>query len=176
MRDCQAQGYTYNVDESLLDFVNWILKDKPRPPQATYDLSEADCNATGLTAIGKVLIEEMMDLEFIIDIDHMSKLMVDEVMTMAKTVTTARPNKYPLVSSHSGFQSKQSEKSEFSLTDAQLTELQGSRRHGHRDHSARRLRHRVQGRLHVRGREDEERRRRQVPRRRVLDRRQWLRR
>ena len=45
----------------------------------------------------------MMDLEFIIDIDHMSKLMVDEVMTMAKTTTTARPNKYPLVSSHSGF-------------------------------------------------------------------------
>ena len=152
----------------------WQVAARLRP---TYDKSAADCNSTGLTATGKMLIEEMMDLKFIIDIDHMSQLMVDEVMTMAKTtVTTARPNKYPLVSSHSGFVSNQAEKSEFSLTDAQLTIFKDHRRHGHRDHSARRLRHRLQGRLQVRGREDEERRRRQVRGRRVLDRRQWLRR
>ena len=123
VRDCKAEGYTYNINESFLDYVQWLVKDKPMPDQTAYDAAAADCNVTGLTAIGKVLIEEMMDLEFIIDIDHMSKLMVDEVMTMAKTTTTARPNKYPLVSSHSGFMSKQAEKSEFSLTDAQLTAL-----------------------------------------------------
>lgn len=122
-RDCKADGYTYNINESTLDYVQWLLKGKDMPPQSDYDKLEADCNATGLTATGKILIEEMMDLEFIIDIDHMSRLMVDEVMTMAKTTTTARPNKYPLVSSHSGFMTNQAEKSEFSLTDTQLADL-----------------------------------------------------
>jgi microsomal dipeptidase-like Zn-dependent dipeptidase len=125
VRDCSADNaapdaYNYNVDKTDLDLLTWLTKGYSLPPQDTYDKSKADCNARGLTATGKELIEEMMDLKFIIDTDHMSRLMVDEVMTMAKTTSDDRPNKYPLVSSHTGFLSKQAEKSEFSVTDAQL--------------------------------------------------------
>src|SRR5207245_2144905 len=73
----------------------------------------------GLTPTGHDLIEEMMDLKFVIDTDHMSRLMIDDVLQMARTTTTERPNKYPLVSSHSSFQS-QGSTSEFSVTDSTL--------------------------------------------------------
>jgi len=120
VRDCSAQGYTYNVDSTDLDLLNWIVNGKALPDQKYYDGFAADCNERGLTETGRALIEEMMDLKFIIDTDHMSRLMVDEVMTMAKTTSTDRPNKYPLVSSHTEYQSKQAEKGEFSVTDAQI--------------------------------------------------------
>ena len=35
-------------------------------------------------------IEEMIDLKFIIDIDHMSRTMMDAVLQMARTTSTAR--------------------------------------------------------------------------------------
>ena len=125
VRDCSADNaapnaYNYNINATDLDFLTWLTKGHSLPDQKTYDKSLADCNSRGLTATGKELIEEMMDLKFIIDTDHMSRLMVDEVMTMAKTTSEARPNKYPLVSSHTGFISNQAEKSEFSVTPAQL--------------------------------------------------------
>lgn len=120
VRNCQPEGYTYNVNGSfLLDLLVFLLQGRPFPDQNYYNQFPADCNARGLTETGRALIEEMMDLNFIIDTDHMSRLMADEVMQMARTTTETRPNKYPLVSSHTGFLSR-SHGSEFSVHDAQL--------------------------------------------------------
>lgn len=55
------------------------------------------CNLTSLTPLGRGLIREMMRKKMIIDIDHMSKPMVNEVLAIAEAVP------YPLVSGHTGF-------------------------------------------------------------------------
>ena len=121
VRDCSAQGYNYNVNASgLVDFLTWMLHGRPFPDQSYYDQFAADCNARGLTDTGRDLINELMDQKIIIDTDHMSRLMVDDVLQMARTTTTDRPNKYPLVSSHTSYMSQNTGKSEFSVTDAEL--------------------------------------------------------
>jgi microsomal dipeptidase-like Zn-dependent dipeptidase len=118
--DCSDQGYTYNVDGTIVDVLNWITAGHPLPDQSYYDQFKADCNARGLTDAGRDLIAEMMDQKFIIDTDHMGRKMVDEVMQIARTTSEDRPKKYPLVSSHSWFQEKEAEKAEFSVTKDQL--------------------------------------------------------
>ena len=118
--DCSSQGYTYNVEPTVTDVLNWLVNGNPLPDQSYYDSFAADCNERGLTDTGRTLIQEMMNLKFIIDTDHMGRRMVDDVMAIAQTTTTDRPNMYPLVSSHSNFQSKEATKDEFSVTDAQL--------------------------------------------------------
>jgi microsomal dipeptidase-like Zn-dependent dipeptidase len=117
VRDCSAQGYTYNVKSSVAtDFLALLLHGAELPDQAYYDQFAADCNATGLTATGETLINTMMDMGFIIDVDHMSRLMLDDVLTIAQS------RNYPLVSGHSTPRGGQTG-DEFSLTDAQMTSL-----------------------------------------------------
>lgn len=55
------------------------------------------CNARGLTQLGRFLIDEMMRKKMIIDIDHMSQKMANDVLTKAEGIP------YPVVSSHTGF-------------------------------------------------------------------------
>lgn len=120
VRDCSADGYTFNLEETVTDWLNLLVNGNPLPPQSTYDQSAADCNARGLTDTGTTLINEMMNQHFIIDTDHMSRLMADSVLQIAQTPSGSRQRMYPLVSSHSNFMSKEATKDEFSLTDAQL--------------------------------------------------------
>jgi len=123
VRNCQAQGYDYNVNpSSTVDIFGLVALGVPPPDAAYYNGFAADCNATGLTATGTALIEEMIDLKFIIDIDHMSRSMMDSVLDLARTTSASRPNKYPLVSGHSSFfeQNGAGYRNEFSITPAQI--------------------------------------------------------
>lgn len=54
-------------------------------------------HASGLTAGGRLLFEEMMRLGMIIDVEHLSALGVDEVLALAERF------RYPVISSHTGF-------------------------------------------------------------------------
>lgn len=118
-RDCSPE-YDYNVGpDPLAEIFGLLLGSGGISNQAHYDQFAADCNARGLTPTGRTLIEKMMEQKFIIDIDHMSRLMTDEVLEMART---REPNAYPLVSSHTGYLALKDpgKRNEFTLTDAQL--------------------------------------------------------
>jgi microsomal dipeptidase-like Zn-dependent dipeptidase len=117
-RDCSAQGYTFNIEpDTAIEVFGLLLGAGELPNQSLYTPLLADCNARGLTDTGRALIEEMIDRKFIIDTDHMSRLMVDDVLTMARTHT---PNKYPLISSHTSFFDLDELKTEFSVSDAEF--------------------------------------------------------
>ncbi|MDP1570052.1 MAG: membrane dipeptidase [Vicinamibacterales bacterium] len=119
-RDCSAEGYDFNITpDSLVEFISLLALGVPPANQAAYDAFAADCNAIGLTGAGRVLIEEMMDMKFIIDTDHMSRLMVDAVLDMAKAHT---PNPYPLISGHTSFNGM-GVGNEFSITDQQIADF-----------------------------------------------------
>jgi microsomal dipeptidase-like Zn-dependent dipeptidase len=64
-------------------------------PMPTYP-SGLQCNARGLTPLGRYLIRRMMAEHMLIEVDHLSERARDEVLAMA-----ARAH-YPLVSSHNG--------------------------------------------------------------------------
>jgi hypothetical protein len=53
-------------------------------------------NARGLTALGRVALDQMMQLGMLIDIDHMSQRTVEDVFAHT------RARSYPLLSGHSG--------------------------------------------------------------------------
>lgn len=70
----------------------------PSPKRACpYQADGGQCNARGLTPLGKFLIREMMARGMIIDVDHMSELSFNDAMNIVK------PAAYPVVSSHTGF-------------------------------------------------------------------------
>jgi hypothetical protein len=52
------------------------------------------CNARGLTALGRHLVERMMDSHMLIEVDHLSERARETVLRMAER------RRYPLVSSH----------------------------------------------------------------------------
>ncbi len=54
------------------------------------------CNAKGLTPLGRYLIKRLMANHMLIEMDHMSELARETVLRMAKR------DRYPLVSSHTG--------------------------------------------------------------------------
>jgi microsomal dipeptidase-like Zn-dependent dipeptidase len=72
-------------------------------------------NSLGITERGKFGIAYMMKKGFIIDIDHMSDKMVDEVLAMAVA------NDYPLTSGHNGLRGDHG--SEFGRTQKQYEQL-----------------------------------------------------
>jgi microsomal dipeptidase-like Zn-dependent dipeptidase len=58
--------------------------------------SGTQCNAKGLTPLGRYLIKRLMANHMLMEMDHMSELARETVLRMAKR------NRYPLVSSHTG--------------------------------------------------------------------------
>jgi hypothetical protein len=67
---------------------------------AAYASIEGHCghrNRTGLQPLGVTALEQMMDLGMMIDVDHMSRLAVDEAL-----IIVARPRDYPINSGHNG--------------------------------------------------------------------------
>lgn len=62
-----------------------------------YKRQTADCNSEGLTALGAVMLEEMMKRGMIIDIDHMSRKALGEALRF----TSSRG--YPVIAGHTGF-------------------------------------------------------------------------
>jgi microsomal dipeptidase-like Zn-dependent dipeptidase len=64
-------------------------------PMPTYP-SGLQCNANGLTSLGRYLIKRMMAEHLLIEVDHLSERARDTVLAMAAQAH------YPLVSSHNG--------------------------------------------------------------------------
>ena len=63
------------------------------PPTTLFP---ADCNARGLTGLGEILVRQMMRKKMIVDVDHMSALTADRVLTIAEG------ERYPVVAGHTG--------------------------------------------------------------------------
>ena len=54
-------------------------------PGAVGDPTDGNCNNRGLTGAGETLINALMDHKMIIDVDHASRKMFDEVLGIAET-------------------------------------------------------------------------------------------
>jgi len=117
--DCKAAGYSYNVLPDIAFEVLGILLGTNLPNPSYYDQFQADCNARGLTDKGRAFLQEAMDQKFIIDTDHMSRLMVDAALDFAIE------KNYPMVSSHSIFRDLPGSTGghEFSVTDAEMAKF-----------------------------------------------------
>ncbi len=122
IRNCADQGYSYNVGSDFFVELFAAALGTPFPNMAYYDQYPADCNVLGLTGLGGAAIDAFMDQRMIIDVDHMSRLMLDEVLAIAEART---PNPYPLVSGHTDFydMAKPGMRSEFMLTPEQLQRI-----------------------------------------------------
>lgn len=67
-------------------------------PLPIYKPDVRQCNARGMTELGRYAMQQLMKKKFIIDIDHAELSIKSDMITMAKAQT---PN-YPLISAHGG--------------------------------------------------------------------------
>ena len=76
-----------------------ITNPSPKRPcsEDGYKYDNEQCNARGLTPLGRALIGELRDRGMIIDVDHMSSRSFRETMDLLT------PWRYPVVSGHTGF-------------------------------------------------------------------------
>jgi len=65
-------------------------------PCTDGDEADGQCNARGLTDLGRYLVEQMMARHMLIDVDHLSQKARRSVLTIAEG------RRYPLISSHTG--------------------------------------------------------------------------
>lgn len=91
--ECSSEGFgfRFNTNAGL-----WLLKVLG---YGNFDIfpnynQKATCNPKGLTLLGRFVVEKMMDRGVLIDIDHMSRHAIDDVLDIAE-----RRN-YPLLASH----------------------------------------------------------------------------
>jgi microsomal dipeptidase-like Zn-dependent dipeptidase/multisubunit Na+/H+ antiporter MnhG subunit len=120
LESCRDEGYRFNANAT--DFFTNLFASATFgiefPP--AYD-GTAHCNTRGLTSLGRHLITGMMAKGMIIDVDHMSRTMLDQVLDMAEDNGLA----YPLVSGHGGYTeiSSGAANAEGSRTPAQLARM-----------------------------------------------------
>ena len=67
-------------------------------PVPIYKPDVRQCNARGLTDLGRYALQQLMKKKFVIDIDHAEISIKDEMINMAKAQTPT----YPLISAHGG--------------------------------------------------------------------------
>ncbi len=84
---------------------------------------DASCNALGLTELGEILIDQLIQRGIVIDVDHMSARAFDETLAIAES--TEPP--YPVVASHVQFfdLNVESIRHERMRTRAQLDRIRG---------------------------------------------------
>lgn len=118
IRDGQPAGTEFRLDAPRIDgaahHVNLDLNlgsqinmgdlahayDAARP---TYERYVGHANAMGLSDVGRSGIQKLMSLGMLIDIDHMSALSLDEVVTMAERRAVGDRRGYPVMSGHTTF-------------------------------------------------------------------------
>ncbi|MEZ4333071.1 MAG: membrane dipeptidase [Myxococcota bacterium] len=92
-RDCSPEGFGFQLGATSI--ASWLsifgISVPPPPPYAAH------CNADGLSARGAALIAGLMQRKMIIDVDHMSVRMVEDVLGLVE------PASYPVVAGHTGF-------------------------------------------------------------------------
>lgn len=100
VRDCSSE-YAFQFGKApgeVSDLIGMIAT-KLGVPYREYDSMPAHCNQRGLDAkFGRSAIAALMDAKMIIDVDHMSALMRDEVLKIAEQRKHAG-----VVSGHAGF-------------------------------------------------------------------------
>lgn len=116
LRDCGGEGYAFK-----------LLVDPARPWEAVFGPlaprvlppADAHCNARGLSALGDVLVQGLMDRKLVIDTDHMSHRTLEAVLGAAEA------RSYPLVSGHGGYLeiARDHEASEYQRSAAQVARL-----------------------------------------------------
>ncbi len=67
-------------------------------PLPTYPADRRQCNARGLTELGRYALEKLMEKKFVLDIDHAELSIKQEMIDMAR----AQDPPYPLISAHGG--------------------------------------------------------------------------
>jgi uncharacterized repeat protein (TIGR01451 family) len=125
-RECGPEGYRYapnlSVESAIYIALRVLLGQPPSLPAFPDPPFVADCNSRGLTGLGDFLIREMMAKGMIIDIDHMSALTANSVLTIAEQAD------YPgVVSGHSGplMVSGGAKANEGAKSSSQLTRIYG---------------------------------------------------
>ena len=91
----QAIG-ALNVEQTGEPFVTQPCPSDGEVEQGAANGMPAQCNSMGLTDLGAYLIKAMMKRHMLIEADHMSELMRNAVIGIA------RAHDYPLISSHNG--------------------------------------------------------------------------
>lgn len=103
--DCPEDEYYYEAGALMTtvpgafdseDPLTTLLRQLTGGVAPVYKSSKRQCNARGITPIGRYAIGKMMDRGMIIDLDHLELKMKSEVIDMAK------PRSYPLTSTHGG--------------------------------------------------------------------------
>jgi microsomal dipeptidase-like Zn-dependent dipeptidase len=99
--DCSGQGYGFKLSSlmqaviTLLGFPSSVIPLNDAVPD--YGSVGATCNPIGLTTLGGVLMDALMDHGMIIDVDHMS------IKALNETLALASARDYPVVASHVQF-------------------------------------------------------------------------
>ncbi|PQA44799.1 peptidase M19 [Amnimonas aquatica] len=103
--DCPEDDYYYSAGAIMTtvpelfnsdDPVTSLLRQLTGGTLPVYKSNKPQCNARGMTPLGRYAIGKMMDHGMIIDLDHLELKMKSEVIEMAK------PRNYPLTSTHGG--------------------------------------------------------------------------
>ena len=94
---CGAAGVEYALSVSAAERPLYDLLHALVPGTVPGYAGGGQCNAQGLTDLGKFLVQEMMNRHMIVDVDHMSWKAADEAIAIAAM------NDYPLISGHSGY-------------------------------------------------------------------------
>ncbi|AUX46616.1 hypothetical protein SOCE26_081220 [Sorangium cellulosum] len=105
--DCPEQDYFYDAGAVLLSVAPPGAGDDPLTATLMalagghlplYPQGREQCNARGLTTLGRYAIQKMMEKRMIIEVDHLELSNKAEVIAIAEQQTPA----YPLVSTHGG--------------------------------------------------------------------------
>jgi len=121
VRDC-APDYSFRFGEASSEVNSFVsnIAAKLGITYKKYPSMGAHCNWRGLTTLGGTTIRALMKAKMIIDIDHMSAMMRNEVLDLAE-----KQNYAGLVSSHSGYTElyRGNKKSEGQLTSREVERL-----------------------------------------------------
>ena len=94
VRECASEGYRYTsraqVETAIWTTLQLLLNPFSPVPAVPDPPFAADCNSRPLTDLGEFLVREMMARRMIIDIDHMSALSANRVLTIAESVSLSR--------------------------------------------------------------------------------------
>ena len=127
-RNAYPEGVRLRVDKKIgasdpaLDAVLKLpgltkFRDALRAELHLADTNLGHANRIGLSSHGRILVQELMRMGFIIDLDHMSELAVTETMRLADLV------QYPLVASHTAARELMKEPDERARTLLQMKQI-----------------------------------------------------
>ncbi|WP_170833101.1 PxKF domain-containing protein [Microbulbifer marinus] len=107
--------YGYWIDNAVQFFINLFGFGGATPPIPTYtngnfSTGYASCNALGMqfgdeenAGLGQRLVQALMQKGILIDIDHMSRKSINDMLALSKGAPGSEAQPYPLIASHVQF-------------------------------------------------------------------------